>query len=201
MASLATGVSFSSFTKALKYRESYYLGGFSFSHKNITPLNIDKEKALEDRMKIYKNVKKNITINIELYNYKTKEIISFNNRNEVAKYLNTDKKNVRWALGYVEKNKKTQLLNGYGIRRTNQKIPWYPYNKIEILNSKLGYRLDSPVYVLSVEGKKDELIHGFLKPLKITNLSRDTFKCKVIKSITSYEFILNSLKAKIKKYR
>lgn len=198
---LYTGIGYSTIIRGLKQNHNYYIGGFSFSNNYITPLNITIQQALEDRVKIYTKPMIYLSRNVELYNYKTREVITGVDRNDIVKYIKTDVKSINYALNKINQNKRTGLLKGYGIRRSNKKYPWYTYSETEILNSIMGNKLYDPIYVLSVEGKKDKLIYGIKKAMKLTNLSYSMFRTNVSETLLPYIFTLGTMKATIRKFK
>lgn len=199
LATYHTGMPHKTFTMGLKIKDPYYIAGFSFSYQDITPLNITPDQAMEDRLKLYVKPAVYHSQSVELYNYETKEVITCIERHDVINYIDTDLRGINVALNQVKRFNHTWLLGGYGIRRVNQKYPWHPYSKTEILNSKMGIRLSDPIYILSTEGKEDELIYGVTKAMKITNLPRDSFYRR-IKNVSGYEFKIGLLTAVIKIY-
>lgn len=199
-ATLKTGVSVGTFSYDLKYNDTYYIAGFSFSYKKIIPLTITKEQALEDRIKLYVKPRIYVSKSIELYNYETEEVITCIERDDVIKYMNTSKLAINRVLSKIEQHKRTWLLGGYGIRRVNQKYPWYPYSKKEILSTKAGNPYNHPVYILKVDNKEDELIYSSKEAMNITNLPESTFREKVLLMPNGYDFEINFIKANIRKY-
>lgn len=199
-ATLATGIPQTTYAKELKLKDQYYIAGFTFSYKPINPIEVDIEKAKEERIKLYVKPIVYVTRTIELYNYETKEVIECIEREDVLKYIETTRDNINNVLARADAAKRTWLLGGYGIRRLNQDYEWYPYTETEILNSKLGNKFDVAIYRLNVEGKEEKLIYGSNKAMELTKLPKTTFGDKVLKKPNGYDFEIDSLKANIRKY-
>ena len=197
---LYTGVPSSTFAKELKHKDAYYIAGYTYSYKDITPLDITPEQAMVDRLKIYTKPIISVSQSIELYNYDTQEVITCIERNDVINYIDTSLSCINTAINRVHAHKRTWLLGGYGIRRVNQKYPWYQYSKSEILCNKKGLRFDTPIYRLNVEGREEELVYGAIRAMRISNLVRSTFAKKVVNSKEGYNFEIDSLKANIRNY-
>ena len=199
-ATLATGVSQTTYAKELKDKESYYIAGYTFSYKHVEPTLIEVDKAKDDRVKLYIKPIAYVTRTIELYNYETKEVIECIERDDVLKYVETSKDGINNILARIDYAKRTWLIGGYGIRRLNQQYEWYPYTAVEILNSKLGNKFDAAIYRLNVEGKEEELIYSSKQAMELTKLPKTTFGDKVLKKPNGYDFEIDSLKANIRKY-
>ena len=145
-----------------KKYDVYYIGGYSFTYKeNIKFEEVNKFKALRDRIKILKKSFGEINKLIEVYDYSKKEIIKVGSCQDLTVFLNTSSKLISDYCTRGKVKGRTWLLKGYGIRHKDSGLDWYPYSEREIIASKLGCKFDRFIYKIVLNDGKESYGVGY----------------------------------------
>jgi hypothetical protein len=177
-AAIYTGVNTYTVREALgiKNQPKYYNGGYVFSYAPIKHKNWETEEYyLWDRDRIWsKPYNKNYT-GFECYNYDTKEVTTYDNRNDVANAVGCTQDEVTRAVVNSNTKLRTWLLRGYGIRSLGSVLEWYQYPEAAILNSKVGLKFDLPVFKVTYPNGDSKYKYGVSDVAKILGITPDTF--------------------------
>jgi len=175
----------------LPYDRVITQGGYTISKKEkfIIP-ELTAKQALIERDKLCSRQPVRMYNGFELYDYATKEIHTFKDRNAVAKFAGCSPEAVTGSILRGMRVNRTWLLGGYGIRTVGNQTDWYIPSESELINSKLYNKISINVY--EVNGKQvygntelgkilgkttysiNEVIRGIKEPrIKIDKLSDD----------------------------